>query len=385
MDSLKIKKLDDGGCRVLKYLGSESEYIMPHRQDGMQIRELAPKSFAWSTGLKRLILPDGLVSVAEDAFVNCQNLDYVFFPDSITRVEHHGYSPNIFSKKELFDRRANTRIRMPFALLASYPLYEQILVALYFCENEEDFNVSDRANYHEFIYEWREKLLFYSIELRRAKTLKYLLDLNFLNVYNIDEFALQATRINDTAITSIILNYQNSYISRTALEAYRDGVLMEKLCGSIKYDWAVTEIGNGECRLDVYKGDESTLTLPTVYEGLRVTELSLLFSDSGNAKHLKSLSIPPEINDISGPCFYNCHILETVTMQGGREDIPDFAFYGVQSLKEVIIEDGAKTIGKFAFAECECLEKVYIPKSVTSIDETAFMGSDGCLIAFYDK
>jgi hypothetical protein len=97
---------------------------------------------------------------------------------------------------------------------------------------------------------------------------------------------------------------------------------------------------------------------------------------------LKSARLPRELVYITGWLFRNCTSLETIIMpermiRDPREDYADYrniyaeAFRGTK-LKNVIIPIGTTSIDSKAFYDCDLLESVTVPSSVRWIDDNAF-------------
>ncbi|MCR5303294.1 MAG: leucine-rich repeat protein, partial [Lachnospiraceae bacterium] len=70
--------------------------------------------------------------------------------------------------------------------------------------------------------------------------------------------------------------------------------------------------------------------------------------------------------------FYNCIMLEEISLPDGLTEIPYNAFYGCTSLKTVKIPSGVVYIESYAFGNCLSLEKVEIPASTEVINYNAF-------------
>ncbi len=90
---------------------------------------------------------------------------------------------------------------------------------------------------------------------------------------------------------------------------------------------------------------------------------------------LKEVTICEGVKSIGNWAFDGCSLLKEVTICEGVKSIGNWAFDGCSSLKEIKMPDSLTDIGEYAFYNCTSLEKVTIPKGVISIGECAF---DGC-------
>ena len=87
---------------------------------------------------------------------------------------------------------------------------------------------------------------------------------------------------------------------------------------------------------------------------------------------LTSVTIPDSVTSISDYAFSDCSALTSVTIGNSVTSIGEYAFYGCSSLTSVTIPDSVTSIGYYAFYSCSSLMRVTIPDSVTSIGEGAF-------------
>ena len=98
---------------------------------------------------------------------------------------------------------------------------------------------------------------------------------------------------------------------------------------------------------------------------------------------LKSITIPASVETIGEYCFSVCSALESVTFEEGGElsSIANYAFNGCSALQSITIPASVETIGEYSFAGCSKLSSVTIGESVTSIGVSAFSDiPDGAVI-----
>ena len=79
------------------------------------------------------------------------------------------------------------------------------------------------------------------------------------------------------------------------------------------------------------------------------------------------------IISISRNCFADCESLEEAILPESVETIEAGAFSGCSSLKNVVLPNSLKKIGKSAFEGCRSLGSIVIPESVETIEDKAFM------------
>jgi len=97
---------------------------------------------------------------------------------------------------------------------------------------------------------------------------------------------------------------------------------------------------------------------------------------------LASIKIPSSVTSIGAGAFYDCTSLQSVHIPDSITSISIAAFYGCSSLSTLRLPSSITKIGKSAFKGCSSLSAIRIPENVTLIEENAF---DGCkaLLALY--
>ena len=179
------------------------------------------------------------------------------------------------------------------------------------------------------------------------------------------------------------------------------------------YEYAV--LNNETVKITGYVGSESAITIPSVIDGMSVTEIgnsafyentvieSVIIPDSvtkigkfsfSNCESLseviigenvtyigarafeytglKSVVIPDSVERMGGYVFSDCSSLKELTIGKNVERIPSYAFSDCINLVEVIIPDKTKEIGEKAFWCCDALDTVVIGESVIDIEYGAF-------------
>ena len=92
----------------------------------------------------------------------------------------------------------------------------------------------------------------------------------------------------------------------------------------------------------------------------------------GYCDGLTSIDIPDGITSISPGTFFYCRYLTSVSIPDGVTSIGEEAFEFCGSLTTVNIPDSVTSIGYLAFTSCNSLTSISIPDSVTSIGSNAF-------------
>ena len=78
--------------------------------------------------------------------------------------------------------------------------------------------------------------------------------------------------------------------------------------------------------------------------------------------------------NIGDQAFYNCSMLETVTLKDAVTGIGNYSFYNCNGLTSVTLSNKVTNVGSYAFAACLCINKIEIPLDVSYIGDRAFQG-----------
>ena len=92
---------------------------------------------------------------------------------------------------------------------------------------------------------------------------------------------------------------------------------------------------------------------------------------------LTSLTIGNSVASIDNSAFFDCSKLTSLTIPNSVTSIGNSAFGGCSGLTSLTIGNSVTSIGGYAFSGCSGLTSVTIPNSVTSIGGSAFSGCSG--------
>jgi len=89
---------------------------------------------------------------------------------------------------------------------------------------------------------------------------------------------------------------------------------------------------------------------------------------------LTQINLPEGLTSIGDLAFSGCTSLTQINLPEGLTYIDDYAFYGCTSLREINLPDSLTSIGKYAFSGCTRLTQIKLPEGLTSIGDSAFSG-----------
>ena len=131
---------------------------------------------------------------------------------------------------------------------------------------------------------------------------------------------------------------------------------------SITIPNSVTSIGSNVFR------NCSGLTSVTIPNSVTTIGSFAFFGCSG----LTSITIPNSVTIIGGYAFYGCSGLTSITIPNSVTSIGGGTFYGCSGLTSITIPNSVTSIGEVTFSGCSGLTSITIPNSVTSIGDRAF-------------
>lgn len=83
----------DGGLAIRSWNNTTSSLvIVPARVNGQQVMSIGPDAFAGKTGLKTVIIEEGVRTIEANAFAGCSGLEEVTLPASLSRIDSTAFT-----------------------------------------------------------------------------------------------------------------------------------------------------------------------------------------------------------------------------------------------------------------------------------------------------
>ncbi len=76
----------DDGITITRYIGSDTEVIIPEEIDGVKVTSIGIRVFSNCRSLTSITIPDSVTSIGDEAFRMCYSLTSITIPDSVTSI-----------------------------------------------------------------------------------------------------------------------------------------------------------------------------------------------------------------------------------------------------------------------------------------------------------
>lgn len=317
-------------------------------------------------GISKIVIPEGITHISEDAFAFCGNLCDITLPSTIESTEQSSLdscakiktagpaggdynlklSCSRLTKELMGEFKYLTEIVVPDGATISTDAFygmkslEKVVIGKDITSIHANAFYGANSNVVLHVYE-------YSYAHKYAATRKkhcFLIDKN-KSYYVSTPLGIS---INDENQIRII-GCQGTYKGTVEIP--------EEM-----YGFPVAEIADeafGNC-LKV-----TGITIPSSVKSIG----SYAFKDCDS---LKEITIPDSVTHIGTFAFYSCNLLEEITIPDSINNLEMGFFYQCSSLKDVNLPANLKTIGVNAFYKCSSLENIYLPETITQIRGGAF-------------
>lgn len=94
--------LEDNTVEITRYIGKESEVVVPSNIDGMEVTSIGSFAFSYCDEITYVIVSNGVKRIADYAFNLCVKLKEICFSDSVTYIDFGAFSNcQLLSKVDL--------------------------------------------------------------------------------------------------------------------------------------------------------------------------------------------------------------------------------------------------------------------------------------------
>ena len=282
-------------------------------------------------GATEIAIPDGVTSIAENAFSGCSGLMRVTIPDSVTRIGANAFSG---CNDSLFDMETIPGVKLIDGWVIG--------------------NTGSLSGH---------------LDLTGVRGLA---DGNIFNGVFGNCRGLTSVAIPDSVIHIGVCAFYNC----SGLTSVTIGNGVTSIGSSAFFGCSgLRDVTVPQCVLDRQIRD----VFSAAYSSLTNVSYSSVITNIGSSafygcRVLTSVTIPDSVTSIGNAAFYGCSSLARVTVGNSVASIGAESFYGCNRLTSMSMPPCVTNIGEAAFSNCSGLTSVTIPDSVTSIGSHAFYG-----------
>ncbi len=350
-------------------------------------------SHPWGENITSVVIENGVTTIGEDAFYNCESLTFVTIADSVITIGSSAF----FSCDSL------TSVTIPDSVttigddvfkfcgsLTSVTIGNSVTsignYAFQDCSSLTSVTIPDSVT-------TIGSSAFYFCDSLISATIG-----NSVTAIGFDAFShcdsLTSVTIGNsvTTIGYDAFSYCDSLTSITIPDSVTTiGARAFLSCGSLS---SVT-IGNGVTSIGA-SAFSSWISSGSVYITDIAKWCAINFADSHsnplcdaenlylNGALINDLVIPDGVTTIGDYVFYGCGSLTSITIPNSVTTIGSSAFSSCDSLTSITIPDSVTTIGEYAFYNCGSLKKLALPASITKVESSAFKYS-GVKVVYIPK
>ena len=371
------------------------------------IKKISGKAFAGKKGLKKIVIPDGVILDGGNIFDGCSSLEEAVLPSDLKELPDGTFSNTGLKSitlpdglevigKNAFSGTANLkRVTLPDSL-------EVIEESAFRSGGLTEIVIPDSVTtIGQYAFSGCRSLLSVTLGKGVKKIEKGAFEecTTLFEVYNLSDLEITPGSKDNGGVGYYAKDIYDTLSAASKIERASDGYVFYN--------------DDGEYSLIDYDAEKTELVLPEKFKGHDYS-LDILFE---NNKNLEKIIIPDSIASLPADIFNGCINLKEVVLPGSLTAIPDRAFYGCNaltkitpgeaiseigkeafafsgveelefgdalknigdqafsycgSLRYVDLGDGVESIGAGAFKQCKMLKKIIIPVSVKTIGIEAF-------------
>ncbi len=302
-----------GGITITKYIGEETDVVIPETIDGKTVNSIGDDAFK-NSSVTSVLIPNSVTSIGESAFYNCASLVNVKLSNKLTSIDALAFShtaiESIFIPKTLTE--------------CDYTFYDYCRGPFAYC----DYLTS--ATFEE-----------------GTKT--------------IPSYVLASTAIEEVTIPdSVTVISKNAFVNCTNLKSLDLSDSLKSIGQeAFKNCVSLSEIVLPDSVTSV--GQEAFYDCTSVESIQLSNELTSIDALAFSHTAIESIEIPKTLTE----CDY--------TYSGGVYYGP---FSHNENLTTATFEEGTTVIPKYILGGCNNLEQIFIPETVTNINNAAFVACD---------
>ena len=356
------------------------------------VEEIGPFAFEHCTGLKEVILHEGIRVIGHGAFSECANLEEVQIPNSVQELGNNVFI--LCRKMRQLQALGVTESGEQYlhdqpVILPQVPISSikgadsKLGLALGYFSCPEKYSAEIAADYQKYAFSQKKKILAAAWKQDRVDIVAFYAEHKKITGANVEkDFVDPAMAANATQCLAFLLDWKEKNLKPVApaVKAARELAKNPLSVTELKKNWNFSKNPEGGIKITGYKGTDTDVVIPQTIGKDTVTVLGyecfcpvasrLPDGQFEVRKKIESVVIPDTVTKISERAFFACESLKRVVLPKSLKCIENDAFCGCL-LESVEIPGGTETIMELAFSRCSELQRIHIPASVQEISYPA--------------
>lgn len=377
VSSSELRFVSNDGDRTYVLVGINNmtapKVVVPSSVSGIPVVAIGNGAFKNNSAIAEIELPQGIVSVGDEAFYGCVNLEKVV-SESLTQIGNSAF----------YGCGKLAEITLPATL-------EDIgSSAFENCSSLKEIDIPQNVlALRSSVFAGCEEL----VSIKIPSGVRTIADSAFAGCAKLAEITLpsELVKIDNGAfegcssVKSFVIPSNVAEIGRRAFRNCFDLVSVtfsdtsesslitsiesETFCGcsslaSVVLPKSVTNLG--------YAAFDGCSALENIELPEKITGID--WAAFRNCSSLDSVVIPKNAVTVGESAFYGCKGLTEIEIASSVVYINSAAFYGCENLEKVTLMQGAKQIGSEAFRNCVKLKSIAVPSGITVLGDGAFYG-----------
>ena len=315
---------DTSGLYLVEYHGNEDTVYVPSKLDGINVVGIYTETFAFSPDVRKVVIPEGIISIYDDAFHGCRKLEEI----------------EVSSNNQIYASEDGILYSKDYKYLVVCPPGKKGVVDV----NENTIYVCDYSFF----------------------TCANVTDINIPE--SVEDLGLGCFYETDSLESINISPYNKYYVEEDGVVYNKAKTTLVKCVDTKDTSVTIPNTVVNIAKFAFYECNElkGPLKLP---DNLKFIGEYAFF----NCGQLDTdLEFPDTLETIEQRAFYGCKSLRSIKLNEGLDTIPNFCFAYCESLQEIAIPDSVKTIDENAFFYCINVKSLDLGEGVQTISNWAF-------------
>ena len=391
-----------GDCAFI-YMKSAVNITLPST-----IKEIRFYAFHKATGLKSILLNEGLETMGPKVFYGCTSLESVYIPSTLTVIPDYAFAvcsslPSIVIPSSITDIDDYAFVSCASLQTVQGRMLGNITDNI-FAKHIGKGAFADCTNLQHIAFSiYLESIGERAFEnCSKLKDIKLPVSLTSIGEYAFKDSGLKTVTnysttpqvIKTNVFDGVNLSECTLYVPKDCKEKYKNADVWKNFGQILEPgETPIAPITTGKQKIgylyydlhedltatlvkdDSYKNYQLTITVPSsvTFGKYTYTVKDMEESVFEDCRHLTNVVLPNTMTELPKRAFYYCFQLKSVTLPASLEKIGGYAFVS-SGIESISIPPTVSSLGNSAFKNCMQLTNVSLPAGITIIPNSCFSG-----------